>query len=35
METMSVKVSNRYQIALPSLARKELNIRDLSLVDVT
>ena len=26
-ETISVKVSNRYQIALPSLARKQLNIQ--------
>jgi AbrB family looped-hinge helix DNA binding protein len=35
-ETISVKVSNRYQIALPSLARKELNIRagDRLLVDI-
>ena len=33
---VSVKVSNRYQIALPSLARKELNIKagDRLLVDV-
>jgi AbrB family looped-hinge helix DNA binding protein len=35
-ETISVKVSNRYQIALPSLARKQLNIQagDRLLVDV-
>ena len=35
-ETISVKVSNRYQIALPSLARKQLNIQagDRLLVDI-
>lgn len=35
-ETISVKVSSRYQIALPSLARKQLNIRagDRLLVDI-
>lgn len=35
-ETTSVKVSHRYQIALPSLARKELNIQagDRLLVDI-
>ncbi|HXV41901.1 MAG TPA: AbrB/MazE/SpoVT family DNA-binding domain-containing protein, partial [Anaerolineae bacterium] len=35
-EPISVKVSNRYQIALPSLARKELNIQagDRLLVDI-
>jgi len=35
-ETMSVKVSNRYQISLPSLARKQLNIQagDRLLVDI-
>ncbi len=35
-EAMSVKVSNRYQIALPSLARKQLNIQagDRLLVDI-
>ena len=33
---ISVKVSNRYQIALPSLARKQLNIQagDRLLVDI-
>ena len=33
---LSVKVSTRYQIALPSLARKELNIQagDRLLVDI-
>ena len=35
-KAISVKVSNRYQIALPSLARKELNIQagDRLLVDI-
>lgn len=35
-EALTVKVSNRYQIALPSLARKELNIQagDRLLVDI-
>ena len=35
-ETQSVKVSNRYQIALPSAARKQLGIEagDRLLVDV-
>jgi len=35
-EPMSVKVSNRYQISLPSLARKQLNIQagDRLLVDI-
>ena len=35
-QTMSVKVSNRYQIALPSQARKRLHIEagDRLLVDV-
>jgi AbrB family looped-hinge helix DNA binding protein len=35
-EPISVKVSNRYQIALPSLARKQLNIQagDRLLVDI-
>lgn len=35
-EMMSVKVSNRYQIALPSQARKRLNIQagDRLLVDI-
>jgi AbrB family looped-hinge helix DNA binding protein len=35
-ESISVKVSNRYQIALPSLARKQLNIQagDRLLVDI-
>ena len=35
-EAISVKVSNRYQIALPSLARKRLNIQagDRLLVDI-
>lgn len=35
-EPITVKVSNRYQIALPSLARKELNIQagDRLLVDI-
>jgi AbrB family looped-hinge helix DNA binding protein len=35
-KTFSVKVSNRYQIALPSLARKKLNIQagDRLLVDI-
>ena len=35
-ETITVKVSNRYQIALPSLARKQLNIQagDRLLVDI-
>lgn len=35
-DTISVKVSNRYQIALPSLARKQLNIQagDRLLVDI-
>jgi AbrB family looped-hinge helix DNA binding protein len=35
-ETSRVKVSSRYQIALPSLARKQLNIQagDRLLVDV-
>ena len=34
--SLSVKVSNRYQISLPSLARKELNIQagDRLLVDI-
>ncbi len=36
MAPMSVKVSNRYQIALPSLARQELNSQagDRLLVDI-
>ncbi|MBI1880222.1 MAG: AbrB/MazE/SpoVT family DNA-binding domain-containing protein [Chloroflexi bacterium] len=36
IEAITVKVSNRYQIALPSLARKELNIQagDRLLVDI-
>ena len=35
-EGVSVKVSNRYQIALPSVARKQLNIQagDRLLVDI-
>jgi AbrB family looped-hinge helix DNA binding protein len=35
-EGVTVKVSNRYQIALPSLARKQLNIQagDRLLVDI-
>lgn len=35
-ETLSVKVSNRYQIAIPSAARKQLGIEagDRLLVDV-
>ena len=35
-EAITVKVSNRYQIALPSLARKQLNIQagDRLLVDI-
>jgi AbrB family looped-hinge helix DNA binding protein len=35
-EAISVKVSKRYQIALPSLARKQLNIQagDRLLVDI-
>lgn len=35
-EPISVKVSSRFQIALPSLARRELNIRagDRLLVDI-
>jgi AbrB family looped-hinge helix DNA binding protein len=35
-EAITVKVSNRYQIALPSLARKKLNIQagDRLLVDI-
>ena len=35
-KAISVKVSNRYQIALPSLARKQLNIQagDRLLVDI-
>ena len=35
-EAISVKVSQRYQIALPSLARKQLNIQagDRLLVDI-
>lgn len=34
--SLSVKVSNRYQIALPSLARKQLDIQagDRLLVDI-
>ena len=34
--TTTVKVSNRYQISLPSLARKQLNIQagDRLLVDI-
>ena len=34
--SVSVKVSNRYQIALPSVARKQLNIQagDRLLVDI-
>lgn len=34
--TITVKVSNRYQISLPSIARKQLNIQagDRLLVDV-
>ena len=36
MNSSSVKVSKRYQIALPSLARKQLNIQagDRLLVDI-
>jgi AbrB family looped-hinge helix DNA binding protein len=36
MEAITVKVSNRYQISLPSAARKELNIEagDRLLVDI-
>jgi len=36
MTTQSVKVSNRYQISLPSAARKKLNIHagDRLLVDI-
>lgn len=36
MEPTTVKVSNRYQISLPSAARKELNIQagDRLLVDI-
>jgi AbrB family looped-hinge helix DNA binding protein len=36
MEATTVKVSNRYQISLPSAARKELNIEagDRLLVDI-
>lgn len=36
MKTITVEVSNRYQIALPSLARKRLNIQigDRLLVDI-
>ncbi len=35
-EAITVKVSNRYQISLPSLARKQLNIQtgDRLLVDI-
>jgi AbrB family looped-hinge helix DNA binding protein len=35
-EGVTVKVSNRYQIALPSVARKQLNIQagDRLLVDI-
>ncbi len=35
-ESTTVKVSNRYQISLPSIARKELNIHagDRLLVDI-
>ena len=35
-QPITVKVSNRYQIALPSLARKELNIQagDRLMVDI-
>ena len=35
-EAISVKVSNRYQIALPSLARKRFNIQagDRLLIDI-
>ena len=35
-ETTTVKVSNRYQISLPSVARKQLNIQagDRLLVDI-
>lgn len=35
-KTTTVKVSNRYQISLPSLARKQLNIQagDRLLVDI-
>ena len=35
-DTISVKVSNRYQIALPSAARKQLDIQagDRLLVDI-
>ena len=35
-EGVTVKVSNRYQIALPSIARKQLNIQagDRLLVDI-
>ena len=36
MATTSVKVSSKYQIAVPQMARKKLNIKqgDLLLVDV-
>ena len=36
MEPTTVKVSNRYQISLPSVARKKLNIQagDRLLVDI-
>jgi AbrB family looped-hinge helix DNA binding protein len=35
-EALTVKVSNRYQISLPSVARKQLNIQagDRLLVDI-
>jgi len=35
-KNVTVKVSNRYQISLPSIARKQLNIRagDRLLVDI-
>jgi AbrB family looped-hinge helix DNA binding protein len=35
-ENITVKVSNRYQISLPSIARKQLNIQagDRLLVDI-
>ena len=36
MPTLTVKVSNRYQISLPSLVRRQLNIQagDRLLVDI-
>ena len=35
-KTMTVKVSNRYQVSIPSLARKRLNIQagDRLIVDI-